>query len=98
MWPHFLGATWSSMCSPATPARSYSRTVRTALSALPYPVSASAITGSETALARCAAVRHLGEGGEAEIRLPEVGGAVPAPVMYTTEKPAASMRRAEKPS
>src|SRR6266508_5546681 len=35
MWPHFLGATWSSMCSPATPARSYSRTVRTTFSTLP---------------------------------------------------------------
>src|SRR6266436_239070 len=35
MWPHFFGATWSSMCNPATPARSYSRTVRTTFRTLP---------------------------------------------------------------
>ena len=32
MWPHFFGMTWSSMCSAATPAAVYSRTVRTTLS------------------------------------------------------------------
>src|SRR5579875_246703 len=34
-WPHFLGKPWSSRCKPATPARSYSRTVRTTFSSLP---------------------------------------------------------------
>src|SRR5437773_1686045 len=37
------------MQMPATPARSYSATVRTTLTALPYPLSASAMTGIETA-------------------------------------------------
>jgi hypothetical protein len=35
MWPQRLGATWSSMCSAATPAASYSLTVRMTLSGLP---------------------------------------------------------------
>jgi hypothetical protein len=35
MWPQRLGATWSSMCSAATPAAAYSRTVRITLSGLP---------------------------------------------------------------
>ena len=35
MWPHFFGTTWSSMCSAATPAAAYSRTVRTTLSGPP---------------------------------------------------------------
>ena len=50
-WPHFLGNTWSSICSPAAPARSSTRTVRTMLTALPKPVSASTISGSATASA-----------------------------------------------
>src|SRR5437867_2302082 len=37
------------MCSAATPAPSYACTVRRTLSALPYPVSASAISGISTA-------------------------------------------------
>ena len=35
MCPHFLGITWSSSWIPATPACSYSCTVRTTLMALP---------------------------------------------------------------
>ena len=50
-WPQRFGATWSSRCIPATPARMYSSTVRTTLMALPKPVSASAITGTRTAAA-----------------------------------------------
>ena len=44
--PHRFGNTWSSTWRAAAPARSYSTTVRTAHSTSPYPVSASAITGS----------------------------------------------------
>lgn len=35
MWPHFFGMIWSSSWMAATPARSYSCTVRTTLMALP---------------------------------------------------------------
>ncbi len=49
MCPHRFGVTWSSMCMAATPAASYSCTVRITLIALPYPVSASAMTGTSTA-------------------------------------------------
>jgi hypothetical protein len=35
MCPHFLGKIWSSRWMPATPAASYSRTVRMTLTALP---------------------------------------------------------------
>ena len=35
MCPQRFGATWSSMCSAAIPAASYSRTVRMTLSGLP---------------------------------------------------------------
>ena len=99
MCPHFLGATWSSMWRPATPAFSYSRTVRTTLSTLPYPVSASATTGSETHEARWPAWLAI----SVRVARPRSGwprweAAVPAPVMYTAWKPAASIRRAENPS
>jgi hypothetical protein len=46
--PQRLGQTWSSMCSPAAPAASNSRTVRSTLTGFPYPVSASQITGIST--------------------------------------------------
>jgi len=49
MCPHFFGITWSSRWIPETPACSCSATVRRTLIALPYPVSASAITGTSTA-------------------------------------------------
>jgi hypothetical protein len=39
------------MWIPATPVPMYSRTVRITLMALPYPLSASAMTGTRTALA-----------------------------------------------
>jgi len=48
-WPHFFGNVWSSMWIPATPARSYSSTVRRTLTGFPYPVSASQKTGTSTA-------------------------------------------------
>ena len=35
MCPHFFGITWSSMCTAATPAASYSWTVRITLIGLP---------------------------------------------------------------
>ena len=47
--PHRFGKTWSSRCIPAAPARSYSCTARTIISSSPYPVSASATTGSPLA-------------------------------------------------
>ena len=53
--PHRLGIFWSSRCSPATPASSYSRTVRSTLKASPKPVSASHKTGSDVARASTAA-------------------------------------------
>ena len=47
--PHRLGAIWSSIWIPATPACSYSLTVLITLRGLPYPSSASAITGTAVA-------------------------------------------------
>ena len=52
MWPHRLGFTWSSRWMAATPDASNSRTVRMTLIAFPYPVSASEMTGTDTASAR----------------------------------------------
>ena len=49
------------MCSAATPAAAYSRTVRTTLSSLPKPVSASAITGAATAAAIRAAFAAISD-------------------------------------
>ncbi len=49
------------MCSAATPAAAYSRTVRTTLSSLPKPVSASAITGTSTAAAMRAALAAISD-------------------------------------
>ncbi len=49
MYGQFGGRTWSSMNRPATPAFSNSRTVRMVLIALPYPPSASAMSGMEMA-------------------------------------------------
>ena len=46
---------WSSSWMAATPARSYSRMVRTMLTLLPNPVSASQITGTFTAMTMSAA-------------------------------------------
>ena len=45
-WPHFLGSTWSSICTPAAPESSNARTMCITLSASPYPVSPSTMTGS----------------------------------------------------
>jgi hypothetical protein len=47
--PQRLGATWSSSWMPAAPAFSSTWTVRATETALPNPVSASAITGIPTA-------------------------------------------------
>jgi hypothetical protein len=52
-WPQRLGNTWSSSCTAATPMRSKARTVRVTFTALPNPVSISAITGSDVASTMC---------------------------------------------
>jgi hypothetical protein len=44
MWPQRFGQTWSSRKQPAAPSRTSSRTVRSTLNALPYPVSMSTRT------------------------------------------------------
>ena len=59
MCPHFFGITWSSRWIAATPACSYPWTVRTTLIALPYPVSASAITGRRRRNDPAGVVDHL---------------------------------------
>ena len=51
-WPQRLGVIWSSMWSAATPAASYVCTVRRTFSAFPYPVSASAMSGTSRMDAR----------------------------------------------
>jgi hypothetical protein len=48
--PQRFGVTWSSICIAAAPAWMRSRVVRVAMTAFPYAVSASTITGTLTAL------------------------------------------------
>ncbi len=49
MWPQRLGKTWSSMFMPARPMAISRSVTQAALTALPPPVSISAMTGIETA-------------------------------------------------
>ena len=58
-WPQRLGDSWSSMWMAATPARSYSLTVLRTFKTPPYPVSASAITGTSTTAVRDAALSTI---------------------------------------
>ena len=51
MWPQRFGKTWSSMFMPATPMAISRSVIHAALTALPPPVSTSAMTGIETAWA-----------------------------------------------
>jgi hypothetical protein len=53
--PQRLGLTWSSMCSPATPASSRTATVRAAFIGSPNPVSASTSDGRLVTRAICCA-------------------------------------------
>ena len=75
----------------ATPAASYSCTVRITLIGLPYPVSASAITGIDTAAAMRRALSTISD---IVIRptsgRPRREAALPNPVMYAAAKPASS--------
>ena len=57
--PHRLGMSWSSMWMAATPALSYWWTVRCTFKMPPYPVSASAMTGTSTVSAMPAALETI---------------------------------------
>ena len=68
-WPQRLACTWSSMCTPAAPARISARTVRAMLKAPPQPVSTSTSSGSAlTSVMRRTSVEHVVERGDAEVR------------------------------
>ena len=95
MWPHFFGATWSSRWIAATPAASKAPIVRITFSGLPYPVSASAITGMSTqsAIRRALSTISVMVSRPTSGR-PSSAADVPNPVMYTAGKPASSTSRA----
>lgn len=80
-WPHFFGKTWSSICMAETPARSYSRTARAALSSFPNPVSPSAMSGID----RVRAMRDATATISVMVSTPKSGNpwdaATPAPVI-----------------
>jgi len=65
--------------NPATPVWMYSRTHRITLTGVPYPVSASAIIGMFTALARSGGQVDLGHGGETGVGHPQKTRDTPYP-------------------
>ncbi len=99
MWPQRFGKIWSSMFMPATPIAISRSVIQAAFTALPPPVSTSAITGMLTA---CTMFQVRSSTSFIWTRptsgVPSSEPARPKPEICVASKPQASMTLAEKAS